>query len=263
MSVNIQIESNDSVKITLSDSETGVTSTKTTDIPSLVESLSSLQVNSKDTGYLHPSLLREVVNNKTIRLFYYPRATYTVVVQGSTLDINDNKYGITSKNNSLIIPKFTIKDVVGIFKNNTSTGFNNTHHYIGVIKPNLVGTINDQTEFYKPFPNHFTSSICWPDSFNKGSLDSLDYRTQSSSINMYFSSPFNTDLFSENFDESFRNSIKDDVAFIAFLEELGLSYSSLSSIYIYFLTYFYMSTIKDINPADYFQRDSEQLSYFF
>lgn len=261
--INITINEDSLVNVVSSDKNNRTTS-KTCSLEALVNSLTSLKPEDTDTGFLFPNLLREVKGRVVKRFYYYPSLVTTVKVQNCHSSwIKENPYfHVTDdRDDCLEFKEFKIKDVCGVFINSSTTSFNNTSHFFGVLNLGLDNNIKDTTEISLHFPNHFSDHICWANNFNKSALSSLDYRTQSSSINQYYSSMFNTDLFNSSFRDIPSELNSELETFLSeVLTERGLE--NINYIHKFFITYYFFTTIKNINPSRYIRSSSRTLQSF-
>lgn len=256
--ITVNINEDSSVSITTTDKNKRAVSKKCS-LDTLVNKLTTLKADESDTGFLFPNLLREVSGKVVKRIYYYPSLSFPIQVQQAEPEyFKDNEHFTVSSRGLLEFKEFKIKDVCGIFVNNNTAEFNNTAHYIGMLRLGITRNITDSSEIILPFPNHFRNNICWADSFDKETLNCREHAVQSGAIRQYYTSKFNSDLF----DMSFSLSSELQEGLDSFLSEVltDEGRSCINSLHKYFLTFYYLSTVRDINPSKYISSRSYTLS---
>lgn len=233
---------------------------KKTDLPTVLNLISTLTSTDKDTGYLNSSLIREAVFKVSSRAFYlkaFPtEVKYTMRERIDSRFIkSDNPFGIKVRDGRLIFPDFIFRDVVGFISNSNTDGFNPSFYKVYNAIPDMLGNITDSTQLVHMFPNQFAGNICWPDSFDKKILSTRNLLTQSSFVTQYLTSIFNADLFQNTISMSDARAYEKD--FNLFLKDVlhpdhQMTFESLSENYsgiFLFLFYYFISNVKNLNPT--------------
>lgn len=255
MTINITIEDTKNVASVLI-TRKGVTTSKKIQLNALSEAFQNLLTVEKDTGYISHNLIREVVKNTVCRAYYHKEfITDFKYTCRYTLTVKKNKYNIQVIDDNgrvtLLIPNFKYLNILGFISNSNTDAFNSSCYQVLSVVPNMFGEINDESKTVRFFPNQWDTNICWPSSFNKDVLNSRDISTQSTFVTQYLSSKFNTDLY----DEKLRPNLvqKWIVELDEFFQEvLGTSSDSFYStdrVGWFYLTYYFLSTIQNIDPA--------------
>lgn len=257
MTINITIEETSqhaSVLLT----KDGKVESKKISLPSLFETFNSLISAEKDTGYVPSSLLREVVKNTVCRAFYFKEFITDFKYTSRRDNIRpNNKYNITivtersTDTRYILIPNFKFTNILGFISNSNTEAFNPSFYQIFSVCPNIFGTIDDSSKLVRFFPNQFDDHICWANTFNKDVLKSRDIQTQSTFVTQYLTSKFNTDLFRHKLMSTHLTPYSTELD--EFLMEVtNKNYSDLYSndeVLCFYLTYYFLVTIKNIEPA--------------
>lgn len=255
MSITIQIEDTKDVASVLLQTE-GKSVSKKIHLKSLSEAFQNLLATEKDTGYISNNLLREVVKNTVCRAYYFKEfiTEFKYTTRYDT-QIKQNKYNISIQEidgrNTLVIPDFKFSNILGFISNSNTEAFNPSCYQILSVVPNMFGKIDDDSKTVRFFPNQWDTHICWPNTFNKDVLSNRDISIQSSFVPHYLSSKFNTDLFNTKLQldhvEPWKKELDD------FFQEVcsttSRSMLNQDSVGWFYLTYFFLSTIKNIEPA--------------
>lgn len=255
MTININIEETKDFATVLLTND-GKTISKKIPLTTLSESFQNLIAAQKDTGYLNPNLLREVVKNTVCRAFYFKEyITDFKYSSGRDYIRAGNKFNIkyhrSNDESYMLIPNFKFTNILGFISNSNTEVFNPSFYQIYSVTPNIFGSIDDNSKLVRFFPNQFDENICWPREFNKDILKNRDLKIQSTFITQYLSSKFNTDLF--------RHKLKNDELRIydteldSFFQEVcGRTSSQIKdqdSVGWFYLVYFFLVNIKNIEPA--------------
>lgn len=255
MTININIEDAKNYATVLLTNE-GKTVSKKIPLTSLFESFQTLISAEKDTGYLTSNLLREVVKNTVCRAFYF-KEFVTDFKYSTRRDYirSSNKYNIKYINNDresyLFIPNFKFTNILGFISNSNTESFNPSFYQIYSVTPNMFGSITDESKLVRFFPNQFEDKICWADSFNKDILKTRDLAVQSSFVTQYLTSKFNSDLFREALRQSSLREYQTELDGF-FREVCGETSSTIrdrDSVGWFYLVYYFLVTIKNIEPA--------------
>lgn len=257
MTININIEETQNHATILLTQE-GRTSSKKVPLNNLFETFQSLISAEKDTGYIHPNLLREVVKSTVCRAYYFKEVITDFRFSFSrTPNLRtSNKYDIKIQRDDtgrdyLLIPNFKFTNILGFISNSNTEAFNPSFYQIYSVTPNLFGGIDDQSKLVRFFPNQFEDHICWPNSFNKDILKNRDLNVQSTYVSQYLNSKFNSDLFRDELPfSSLNNYIEEADEF--FREVLGSTAREAHDrdvVCWFYLTYYFLVTIKNIEPA--------------
>lgn len=279
MSIKIEIKDQDSVA-TVQVVENNIAKTKQVTLESLLSLFNSLVGTKKDTGYLNSNLLREESNKISKRAFLFKEFITDFKVR-KTLILHikaDNKYGFKYEKDGLgdrdylLIPGFTYRDIIGVICNSNTQAFNPSYYQIFCAHPNMFGTFDDNTKLTRFFPNQFNDHICWPNGFNKDILSNKDPVVQSSFITQYLSSKFNSDLFYYKFRNAKLSPFMEEFNTFAFevfdihedYKDSAFSYLQSESQHVAsFVMYYFLSNIKNINPATLCDTMSMTLGGFF
>ena len=257
MTININIEDTQNYATVLLTQE-GKTNSKKVPLNSLFETFQSLISAEKDTGFLHPNLLREVVKTTVCRAFYYKEffTDFKFSFQRTPNLRSNNKYGIKilrddTDREYLLIPDFKFTNILGFISNSNTDAFNPSFYQIYSVTPNLFGGIDDNSKIVRFFPNQFDDHICWPNSFNKDILKTRDINIQATFVSQYLTSKFNSDLFREalptNKLEPYAAEL--DVFFQEVLSSTSRQALERDSVCWFYLVYYFLVTIKNIEPA--------------
>lgn len=262
-SVTVQFQENSNVAtITVKNKTTQ--EIKKTDIPTVLNLISTLTSNEKDTGYLNSSLIREAVRKVSSRAFYLKTFITPVMYRLREKDgfINpSNPFGIKEESGRLVFPDFIFRDIIGFISNSNTDKFNPSYYKIYNAVPDMLGSISDHTTLIPLFPNQFGNRICWPDSFDQGILAKRDPQVQSSFVTKYLTSIFNSDLLERYFDKkAFEPHEKEFNTFLneVFNKDHKTDYKSLYDNYpglFLFFAYYFLSNIKELTPANFTRKD--------
>lgn len=269
MPININIEENNdlaTVKIT----QEGKTVSKKIPINSLSESFQNLIALQKDTGYLSGNILREAVKNTVCRVYYFKEFVTTFRYSTHREIVNKtNKYDITIQNeegrDTLLIPNFKFTNILGFISNSNTDAFNPSCYQILSVVPDLFGNISDESKTVRFFPNQWETYICWPNNFNKEILSNRNINIQQTFVTQYLNSRFNTDLFRQRLEPSLVSTYKDelDTFFREISDRTSQQIYERDSVGWFFLTYFFLVTIKNIEPATLVSGGSTKLKTYF
>lgn len=253
MTIDIKIENNAQMA-TVKVSADGKTESKKVPLNILFEVFQSMVSAQKDTGYLTPNLLREVVKNTVCRAYYFKEfVTDFKYTTGRERIRRGNKYGITynEDGNLVVIPNFKFTNIVGFISNSNTDAFNPSFYQIYSVTTNLFGSVDDNSKLVRFFPNQFDDHICWPNTFNKDILKNRDLKIQSTFVTQYLDSKFNTDLFRHQLDRSKLRPWEEELD--EFFNEVTGSdsddFRGRDEVLWFYLTYFFLVTIKNIEPA--------------
>lgn len=270
MNLNISIKKNASSAVVTTE-EAGKYVNKSVPLESLIKLFTTLNGTKRDTGYLTSNLLREDVGAVSNRAYYFKSfiADCKVAQFRGLSDVlkKDNPYGFYIDENALVIKDMNYRDIVGVISNSNTEVFNNSYYRIyNAIVP-LSGVIDDSTKLIPMFPNQFGNRVCWPENLDKSFLDTKDFNAQSTFVTRYLCSKFNNDLYRETLSYSNLDA-QDRLEYTSFLADIFLypskevvrSVYANSSVLHSFLLYFFLSNIKNINPATIARSDSEYQS---
>lgn len=210
----IEIESTGSsakVSQTGDNKRTVVKNIPISDLPELIKVSSTNTVKDSDTGYISPNLIREVIaHGQMKRLYHFPTIKFNcnLNIEGYLScdpddddddcyypDINtENKYGITIKDEHLVIPNFIYRDFGLLIVNVNNDTFSCVRHNFGCITTDFFGHVSDESNLNFALLNHFDQKVCWHGSFDYTLLAERDSVKQARLVHNYLNSNFNNDL---------------------------------------------------------------------
>lgn len=257
MTININIVDTQNYATVLLTQE-GKTNSKKVPLTNLFETFQSLISAEKDTGFLHPNLLREVVKSTVCRAYYFKEffTDFKFSFSREPSVKTNNKYGIKTQQDDtgreyLLIPNFKFTNILGFISNSNTDAFNPSFYQIYSVTPNLFGGIDDNSKIVRFFPNQFDDYICWPNSFNKEILKSRDLNVQATFVSQYLTSKFNSDLFRDSLPsnrlEPYAKEL--DEFFQEVLGSTARQALERDTVCWFYLVYYFLVTIKNIEPA--------------
>lgn len=268
MPIDIKIEETNNIATVLITQE-GRTVSKKIPLNALSEAFQNLIAMEKDTGYLSGNILREVIKNSVCRVYYFKEflTTFKYTIHRDIIKTG-NKYNITidrlEGRDTMIIPNFKFTNILGFISNSNTDAFNPSCYQILSVVPDLFGNINDESKTIRFFPNQWDTNICWPNEFNKNILSTRDINVQQTFVTQYLNSRFNSDLFRQKLEIRHLDPYKQelDLFFKEVANRTSYEVYERDSVAWFFLTYFFLVTIKNIEPAALINSGTKLKSYF-
>ena len=261
MTINIKIKPSERfADVSLTDVNTKTTKVKKVLLPDLFGLLNNLTSGEKDTGYIPSNLLRERVRQSSARAYYIKEFETDLEYTGrrrADVKTNNLPEGVTYESGKLVFKNFKFRNILAFINNSNTDSFNPSFYKIYNAVPSITGVVDDNTTITQMFTNQFSENICWPENFDKKILSNRNPTIQSAFVTQYLSSKFNSDLFPNamRYDDlgghrdEFRTFV---LSILDYPSDTTLdALTSHDQVILFFLGYYFLSNVKNINPAVY------------